>query len=322
MRLAAVVLVAGVVFLPTPAHADGAVALAWSAPTGCPSRGDVMDEVQRILGGPTEHTVTARADVVQLGARDWQVHLVTDVDGAAGERTLESDSCASLASATALILAWTIDPERARAVRSPERPPPVGPPSPPPAGRREGSRRGPRVQFILAAEAAGDLGTLPSAAFAAEFAIGALVGPLRFELLGADWLTQDATHATGVAQETEGTHLHLYDATARGCFRGMLGSRLEFDPCLGGGLSYMTSHGFNESVPYQNWATWGTVRADALATWRIAGPFAARASLGIAVPLARPTVYVNEPPGQEIIRLHDVPAVVGQATLGMEVRFP
>jgi hypothetical protein len=315
MRASALAILAGITFVPALADAErGAVALTWSAPAACPSQGNVISEVQRILGGPTEHAVTARADVVQLGPLSWQVHLVTDVDGVGGERSLDSDSCASLASATALILAWTIDPERARAARPPPPPPPI-PPSPPPAESPKASRVGPRVQIVLAAEAAGDLGTLPSAALAAQFAVGVLVGRLRFEVSGADWLPQDVTRGG------EGSHLHLYEVAGRGCFRWMF-SRVEVGPCLGGGLAYMSSDGFNESQPFQNWATWGLVRADVLAAWRIAGPFAVRTSLGLGVPLARPSIYINEPQGSQIVDLYDVPAVVGRATLGLEVRFP
>jgi hypothetical protein len=98
--------------------ASEAVRLTWNAPSGCPSGDAVMGEVQRMLGGTTSHHATVQADVAEVGPAHWSVHLATNVDGAAGERSLDADSCASLASATALIVAWTVDPAKARAQRS------------------------------------------------------------------------------------------------------------------------------------------------------------------------------------------------------------
>src|SRR5690348_13371307 len=103
--------------------ATAALDLTWSAPAECPMRDDVMREVERILGGGAPRRARARADVMKLGAERWQVRLVTEVDGAAGERAIEASTCEQLASATALILAWVLDPSRAHDGETPAAPP-------------------------------------------------------------------------------------------------------------------------------------------------------------------------------------------------------
>src|SRR4051812_19779746 len=95
------------------AESPSPVQLEWDAPRGCPPVESVVEEARRNLGGTTPHRVAARADVTEVGPEHWSVHLFTEVDGVAGERSLEANSCASLASATALILAWTVDPSHA-----------------------------------------------------------------------------------------------------------------------------------------------------------------------------------------------------------------
>jgi hypothetical protein len=254
------------------------------------------------------------------------VHLQTDVDGVQGERTIDATSCESLATATALILALTVDPSKARASlpAEPTAPtaeaPPAPPPSPLPAPPR-GSRE--RMAALVAIGSAGDLGTMPSPALAPQATVGLLFGPVRAELSGDDWGPQNATPA---GDASEGAHLHLYDATLRGCFRWRFASRLELDPCVGAGLVYATSDGFTTRsdptfTPYQSSGAWMTADGDLLAAWRLFGPIALRASVGAGAPLARPPFVVLRQQGPPKF-LHESAAVIGRASLGLEARFP
>src|SRR5262249_23251968 len=75
----------------------------------------------------------------------WRERLTTLREGAAGERAVESNSCKSLADATAFIIALAIDPQRVSSApppaltptptptRAPTPAPPPPPPPPPPA---------------------------------------------------------------------------------------------------------------------------------------------------------------------------------------------
>jgi hypothetical protein len=91
--------------------APPSLALTWSAPADCPSRAYVLDETQRLLGGPaTPHgveSVTVRAVVKHDGG--WSVSIETRSGLTARRRTLRAKTCRGLADATGLIVALMID---------------------------------------------------------------------------------------------------------------------------------------------------------------------------------------------------------------------
>jgi hypothetical protein len=112
------------------AHADEPrLRLAWNAPAGCASEEAVIAEVQKILAGPPSQGATAKADVEPVAERRFRERLSTDVAGVSGEQTLEADSCEELAKATGLILAWSIDPQRAAARAAASTPTPTPTPT-------------------------------------------------------------------------------------------------------------------------------------------------------------------------------------------------
>jgi hypothetical protein len=288
------------------------VELAWNAPASCPTSDAVLRDVQRSLGATPSHRVVARADVTQLAAEHWAVHLATEVDGTVGERRLEADSCASLASATALILAWTIDPAAARNAES-SATAPVSTPFRDAVAAPPRSRESPRA--LAAASGRVDLGLLPSVAGGAEITLGGSWGPVRGELGGSYWFAQDAVGPQG------GTHILLVEGALRACVRALRAARLELSPCAGGGIVHASSDGFGLAPSYTITRNWGTVGGDLLGTWTVSGPFALRASVGFVAPLVRPAFVVLDPNHEEI-PLHRAAAMAGRASLGAEVRFP
>src|SRR5580692_6268329 len=334
MRRVALLCFLGTLGVSSSAFGDAAspteVALDWLAPPGCPAQEVIVADVRRILGGDTSHRVTAHAEVEQLAPDRWRVRLSTDVDGVAGERSLEADSCASLADAAALILAWTIDPERSRAVEaqtatsavaavsvplvSPPAPiprhpfPPSSPPplpvstSPgagnrasPPPGRELG--HGLAVQGLLALSGTGDFGVLPEPGPGVELALGLTAGSFRGELLGSDWLDQEPTTITP-AGKTEGTDLHFLEAAARGCFRVPIsGQTFEIDPCAGVGVVNVSSTGAQEDKTATHSHAWPLLHGDVLASWIFVPRFALRATLGVVVPLEHPQFVIDDPQG-------------------------
>ena len=301
--------------LAEPASPDGGVDLVWNAPAGCPSRDAVLAEVRRALTGSRPRPAAARADVTILTAVRWSVHLVTNVNGAQGERAFEADSCAALASAAALIVAWTIDPLRARA-------PAAGAPtkvtskeSTAATSRPARSRSG--FSGLVAIAAQGDLGTLPSAAPAAEATAGATFGHLRAEVSGSAWAGQDVKGSA-----TEGTHLHLFDGTLRGCWRGLIGQSVEIDPCLGAGIVHASSEGFGESTPYRSDGWWWMARGDLLTTWALVGPVSLRVMVGVVVPLARPSIVILSSQNGEVPLHQSSSTLALRGSLGLEVNFP
>jgi hypothetical protein len=314
-----------------PAAAEAAesaqpVSLAWNAPAGCPSRDAVLADVNAILGGPTSHHAAARADVAQIAPQHWSVHVATDVDGAQGERTLEADSCESLAKATALILAWTVDPIKARAaaLAAQPAPPPRQSPERPAAAPAPSSSSIP-LAAVVAVSGMGDVGTLPSVGGGVELTLGALVGPLRFEMFGDYWGAQDSAHASAQNGDVFWASMHLLEGALRACFRWRLVERFEMDPCAAAALVHVTSEGHSNAgtfVSATNTGDWTTLRGDLLGAWRVLGPLALRATVGIEAPLARPKIVVTIPQTGSDVPLHQANAVGGTATLGVEAHFP
>lgn len=326
MRIATqIMLLLGTLLAAPSAGADEPLNLVWNAPQGCPSGETVRAEAQRILGGTTTHHVTARADVTQIDPADWSVHLTTNVDGARGERTLNANSCASLASATALIVALTVDPTKARAaLRSSQHAGWLQHATPKPARARLARSPSATQPFgLVAASAAFELGSLPSAAFGGELAVGTLLGPVRLELTGADWVAQDATQT--VHGSSEGARIHLIDVTLAGCFRGRIGRRFEADPCLGGAVIFASSDGHGPAPEFSarhESSSWGGVRAELVAAWSLVGPFALRASVGAGVPFVRRRFVIILKPPQSDVVLHRPSAATVRASVGLEARFP
>jgi hypothetical protein len=332
-RAALLLLVAsGVVSVAPVAAAQEPVSVAWNAPAECPTGDAVLADVKAILGGPTPHRVTARADVTQLGPEHWSVHVSTDVDGTQGERTLEADSCTSLAKATALILAWAVDPVKARAALAARQaaPPPPPPPAPTPEPERTPAPATSPLPLaaVVAMSGMGDVGTLQSPGGGVQLALGALVGPLRFELSGGYWFEQDvARPETNRESVTVGAYVRLIDGALRACLRWRLGPRFELDPCAGASIVHASSEGYGGSGSFtsaRSTGDWGVVHGDLLGAWRVIGPFALRASIGVELTPTRPpftvTIQQNQVQSQEV--LHVPSFVGGTATLGVEAHFP
>ncbi len=283
------------------------IEVTWAAPPGCATQARVLEDVERNLGGPTRHTLRAQVDVIESDAQTWTAKLRTEVDGTPGERTLQASTCESLERATALVLALTVDPERAAHISAaPPREPQkksTPPPSPFP------------LQIVVGVSGTGNTGVLPDVGIGIEGSAGVLVGPLRIEAVARDWWAQHAQSILG-----EGTAIHLFDLDARGCFRGRIGARLEMDPCLAGGLIFATSDGYGESTSFHRSSSWGDVGAEFLSALSIWGPLAIRGSIGVAVPITRPPFVLLEPQGE--IQLHQASIVNGTGSLGIEARFP
>jgi hypothetical protein len=287
--LALVLPVVAAVALPTALAQTASFSLSWQAPAECPDESHVRRAVEQLLGEgpPPPANVSARAVVEHTATGHWNVRLTTVRDGVTGERVVESESCQSLADATALILALAIDPQRVAArgpgaasapasstvapatpsasasaptaapatasVASPA--PPGASPTPAPASTPSAAREAAPVPsgapgptlVALFAQVGGDVGTLPRAAFALGAGAALTLGSLRVEGYGT-YLPQQATYAATL--QSLGTNIHLLAGGLRGCFVPLRGS-LEAGGCVGLELGDLRGQGFGPSVPNQ-----------------------------------------------------------------------
>jgi hypothetical protein len=228
--------------------AEPELTLTWQAPSGCPTPAEVEAQFARLIGGPSRlpsgKHIDASALVRTSAADRWTLELSTTLEGAPGRRTLAGDSCASVSSAAALILALMIDPAAAeRALLAPapaaERPPPspspvavvVATPAPEPRGLHAYARLFGGAILSL----------LPSPAPAAGAALGARRRRLAAEL---SFVATDQQHVTangGNANPASGDFRVLVGG-ARGC--GTIGGRaVVWQLCAGGELEWLTGTG-------------------------------------------------------------------------------
>jgi len=89
------------------------LSFAWNAPGSCPTRGDVLTRVERLLGHPASANLAApltiEANVTELGAESWELRLASG-DPRAEPRRVTAASCAELAEMAAVFTALSIDP--------------------------------------------------------------------------------------------------------------------------------------------------------------------------------------------------------------------
>jgi hypothetical protein len=232
---------------PAPAPAPPELALTWQAPPGCPTAVEVEARFVRLLGGearlPSGKHIEASGLVRSSSSDHWSVELATVLEGAVGRRTFAGDSCASVSSAAALILALMIDPAAAeRALLAPPAPTSAPPPAPAPADVivRAAPPPAPRALRGLARVFGGGVvGLLPSAAPAAGFALGARRHRLLAELSFAAAGTQRVTATNDASGD-----FSLLVAGARAC--GALGGRVVvWHLCAGGELERLTGKGLS-----------------------------------------------------------------------------
>jgi hypothetical protein len=323
----------GVLFVGQPtARADSpSFRLEWDAPRGCPGEGYVRDAIEQLLaGGPRASVeVEARAVVGRTEAGAWRVRLTTVREGASGTRTLEAPSCRSLADATALIVALTIDPARVAANQPADAAaaaPAVDVPAVAEAGAAGDGRgdasadasdagadaeptprtaRGPSESPVRVA--APDRGPLDGpaekrvgfAVFASAGGdLGSLPAPaLGFFLGGAVLLRSLRIDAYGSYWLKEPAHAAFANvgvdvSLLAGGVRGCyLPFRrvLELGVCSGVEVGALFGEGFGVVSPSSGSRVWIAGTVAGRASWRILGPLSLALDLGIAIPFLRPT---------------------------------
>jgi hypothetical protein len=280
---------------PTPPE----LTLDWQAPATCPAPADVEAQFARLLGGaarvPTGKHVTATAAVHVASPGRWILELTTTLDGAGGKRSLSGDSCASVASAAALILALMIDPAAAERLGADEPPPPPPKPAPvaivapPPAPEPPSFQLQPSVRLFLG----GVFFLLPEPTLAAGLAVGVRHRHLGVELTG---LATAERRGESAAVAGSGGDFRLLAGGARAC--GVLGERVLYQLCLGGELERLSGDGVALAPPAK-----GAPRATMLAgtgAALVSIPLGARLALTVEVGVAarpyRPTFAVDMTP--------------------------
>jgi hypothetical protein len=302
-----------------PAWADAALQLTWRAPEGCPSGAEVQAQVAELLGGrdlPASRRLVAVTTVERTERGTWTVRLETMLEGTSGQRVFEGDSCKTVASTTALILAFALDPDAAtRNAQRKENPPagepkkasaPEPPPIPPPKPVEP-----PRLRLQGALDLAVVSGLLPKPTLAAR----AIVGAQR-RAVGAE--------ITALASDERDK---IIDRTSvGGSFRLLsLGARIFWEPLdrpwtmrlFGGGeLEHVIGKGLGVSHPASGSATMPALALAAQVGWPLSSHLSFHIEGGATARIDRAR-FVLSPAGS----VYEVPVVTFSGATGLELSF-
>jgi hypothetical protein len=337
--------------------ADLSVTLEWTAPAACPSHDQVLVQVGAFLRGSsaTPVGIKARASVSRR-ASGWHMEMAIQTPDGGGTRSFEADSCESIASTAAFMLALAVDPthpptvvERPLPTPTPDLPatpsglaaPEDHVPSPPaaalptpaatPAASSTGSapaaesatahslQRRPAFPFplVVGASAIVDDGSLPSPAFGGELTLAWRPPPWRFEVY-ASMLSPQSVAVTGLPGAS--TRFSLLGGGARGCLAASAW-RLELGPCLGAEVDRVSADGNGVATTLHGSATAFEAVIVALGTLSLP-PFAIRLGAEGVIPFARPDYVVLQASTQPAFFVHRAASVEERTMLGVELRFP
>jgi len=298
------------------------LALDWNAPADCPSRKDVLDEVQQLLGGAPRSApsrpLAAAVDVRRDAASTWSAELQTSDQG---RRTLRGESCAAIASATAIVLALAIDPEalsRARAsAPAVDAGEPLRPEPPrrrddviaaPPRSSPEPAPLVPYARVFLG----GVFGLLPESSATGGLGFGLRYRAVSAELAGAWTLPRERQHQRLPEVRVK---VGLWSGSLLGCF-SPLSPPTALDLCLGAELETISASARGVTDPGDGHARLGAGLFAIRGSQRIERSF----SLGLELAgSARPhhPKFVIAGVGT----VHEIPLLAAVVSLGLVVDF-
>lgn len=309
---------------------DAVLELVWNAPAPCADVAAVRGKVENQLGYALEARVgsellTANAVVVRGDGGRFRLQLHTQFRDEARSRELEGGSCEAVENATALMLAFLLDPEAA-ATRS--TPPDEGVPdsegvSPlaltepdaaePPASAHPlalaaaaktelmsatpkdvvlphpKSTKPAELPWFLGALAGVDSGALPAATSSIELFFGRRLGPVQLE---ASALRLSPRERRLPNDSTRGGRFELWGLAADGCYSASW-AKLELGPCTGVETGTVFGSGFGVDLPGQGKGLWLAARGMLRATYRVFPRLGTRLQAGVALPLSRPTYVLD-----------------------------
>ena len=320
------------------------LALAWRAPPACPDAADVLRRLDALVPTRPISAPGLRAEglVAALPGGSWRLELVLRGPGIDDARTIDANTCTTLADVAALLLAIAVAPE---AVASRQHAVAAAPVEPLPPRRESLPRREPpppRETVVAPAPLAqlepGDVAPStrppPRRAHAVRGALrlagGAEVGAiprwsptaaLAAALLGPGWRVELAgTYSTrNLAYDDPpgaGGRLQLVAGALRGCGVPRW-RRLEFPVCAGLELGLLRGVARGVASPRPAGDLWIAAGLGAGAVWRVLENFAVVVGLEVAIGLRRPGFHV-----ETLGELARSQAVGLRPTLGVELRFP
>jgi hypothetical protein len=328
--LAVALLATGSAAAQTP---SAGLVLRWRAPRGCPSEGEVIAAVTRLLGRPVEDPSPRRVAVARIrrARRGWSLRITVSTGATRRHRALAGDTCDEVSEAAALVLALAIDPDVAARPAGPPDPPPTPPPAvsiappsapptaPPPAPAPPAippstpPRVAPSLRGFARLEALGDLGAQPALTWGATLVVGLSVRAFRAELSATYFGPQRALVRPG--DPTQGGDISLVAGSLRGCLAAPIGP-VDLGGCAGAELGVQSGAAFGVNRPSRGEALWVALPLAATLRRSLSRRFGVHVEAGASIPLLRRQFAIE---GLGAV-FRPAPITV-RASLGAEVMF-
>jgi len=310
---------------------DAVLELVWNAPAPCADVAAMRRKVEDQLGYALDAHVgsellTANAVVVRGDGGRFRLQLRTQFRDEARSRELEGGSCEAVENATALMLAFLLDPEAAAARSTPpvdgapdsedvspaapagsdEAEPPAAAHAPDPVAApaktelmaaapkdviplHSGSTKPPDLPWFLGALAGVDAGALPEATSSIELFFGRRLGPLQLEASALRLWPRERRLPNDA---TRGGRFELWGLAVDGCYSAGW-AKLELGPCVGMETGTVFGSGFGVDLPRQGKGLWLAARGMLRASYRVLPWLGTRLQAGAALPLSRPTYVLD-----------------------------
>jgi hypothetical protein len=310
-----------------PARAVLPIDIRWSAPAGCPSVDEMTDRIRAMLrpapaaGGARRYQVQARIEIA--GPGEWRALIAIAGPSSPTERAFRGQSCEAVTNATALVLAFLIDPTAVSVAAAPASV----------VEEAAGSRRAaianagavhaeptpsppPPPRWTARAEAGGDAGSLPAATWGVAVALGLRLGHARAELSAAHWVAQRRTLA--LRDPAPGGSFDLNAGGVAGCYEAAVAALGPLAPgaCVGLEAGGLRGTGFSVTSPGQATGLWLAADVAGTLTWRLSATVGLSLRLALVTPLRRPTYEI-----EGIGPTYRTSSAAGRIMAGVEAHF-
>ncbi len=333
VRHSALGLIAGAAHLLWRAIAHGASpppgvpTIEWEAPSDCPDAAWVQAEVMSMLGASSHAESTgfiARAKVVATAPASFTMRVWIEARGTSESKTLQAETCATLADAFAVVVAFMADPgagaleapgmERSSAELRADSSDDRGRPPSPSSGSPFSVGIGP-----LAALSAG---LLPSPAYAVGAAV-AVEEAARWELAATYWPEQSSWVPSSVsldATRTYGASVHVVSIRPSVCFplgRSALGL------CAGAEVGAMVGSGTGTGVASADsgWSWWFAPSGALFAHVPIGQRLDMRLRLDLGIPVFRPSFVLQHVGASDSVQAYRPAPVFAVLSFEPELHF-
>lgn len=310
--------------------------LRWIAPEDCGTARSVLADVKLMLErtswtGPSE-VIQAEATLRKTSQGKWEVLLRTTLGNSRGERSIVVADCAEATHATALLLAFMLNPNQALpeqaeesrpSVDKPTAPqpptPPVGAPQHPVAAMpgtvgpsKPKSLRAPvRVQVGLSGMV--DSGNLPHETLGGALHLGLQTEQWSIELRPAAWLP---SQVASPQLSSAGGQFRLYDVALVSCYRAFRRGSLSAQTCAGADLLHLRGTGFGITKPSGRSALYPSAMGELALLFDLTQDWTVRAAGEVLLALARPEYAIFN-----LGMVHRPARWTGRLGLGFEWRF-